>query len=144
MSRLFKNLLSLAAILIVCVFTLNVNAQEGKENERLYIYDERVPSFPGGEEALSKYLAENIIYPKEAKEKGIKGRVYLEFVINNDGSVTDVKVIRGAGNTSLDEEAARVVKNMPKWIPGKKGGKTVSGKFTLPVVFKLDKDKKNN
>jgi len=78
------------------------------------------------------------------KEKGIEGKVYLQFVINSDGSVTDVKIIRGLGNTSLDEEAIRVVKNMPKWIPGKQNGKVVDVQFTLPIVFKLDKDKKNN
>ena len=143
MKRLFLNLSSLAFVLMVCLFTLNVNAQEVKENEQVYGSGDP-PSFPGGDKALSKYLAESIIYPQEAKEKRIKGRVYLEFVINEEGSVTDVKVIRGTGNNSLDEEAVRVVKNMPKWIPGKKNGKAVSVKFTVPVEFKLTKKKKNN
>ena len=142
MKRLFLNLSSLAFVLMVCFFTLNVNAQEGKENEKVYTYVENPPSFPGGEKAFSKYLAENIIYPKEAKEKGIEGKVYLQFVINEEGSVTDVKIIRKSVNSSLDEEAIRVVKNMPKWIPGKQNGKVVKVQFTLPIVFKLDGDKK--
>jgi len=142
MKRLFLNLSSLAFVLMVCLFTLNANAQEVKETEQVYVYVENPPSFPGGEKAFSKYLAENIIYPKDAKEKGIEGKVYLTFVIDNEGSVIDVKVIRGAGNASLDEEAVRVVKNMPKWIPGKQNGKVVKVQFTLPIVFKLDGDKK--
>ena len=138
MKRLFLNLSSLAFVLMVCLFTLNVNAQEVKENELVYIYVENPPSFPGGEKALSKYLAENIIYPKDAKEKGIEGKVYLQFIINEEGSVTDVKIIRKSVNSSLDEEAIRVVKTMPKWIPGKQNGKIVKVQFTLPIIFKLD------
>lgn len=140
MKRLFRNLSSLAFVLMVCLFTLNVNAQEIKE--QIYTYVENPPSFTGGEKAFSKYLSENIIYPKEAKEKGIEGKVYLQFVINEEGSVNDVKIIRKSVNSSLDEEAIRVVKNMPKWIPGKQNGKVVKVQFTLPIVFKLDGDKK--
>jgi protein TonB len=142
MKRFFVNLSSLAFVLMACLFTLNVNAQEVKEKKQIYTYVENPPSFPGGEKALSKYFVENIIYPNDAKEKGIEGKVYLQFVINSEGSVTDIKVIRGAGNTSLDEEAIRVVKTMPKWIPGKQNGKIVDVQFTLPIVFKLDGDKK--
>ena len=142
MKRLFLNLSSLAFVLMVCLFTLNVNAQEVKEKDNVFEFVEDPPTFIGGEEALSNYLAKNITYPKEAKEKGIGGKVYLTFVIDNEGSVIDVKVIRGAGNTSLDEEAVRAVKNMPKWKPGKHKGKAVRVQYTLPIVFKLDGDKK--
>ena len=145
MKRLFVNLLSLAMFLIVCLFTFNANAQEVKENEKVIFYAETPPSFPGGEEALSKYLAENIIYPKEAKEKGIEGKVYVQFVINSEGLVRDVKVIRGAGDSSLDEEAIRAVKDMPKWIHKKHELEAVSVQYTLPIVFKMDgKNNKDN
>lgn len=143
MKKLFLNLSSLAFVLMVCLFTLNVNAQEGKGTERVFTTVEDPPSFPGREKALSNYLAKNIIYPKDARDKGIEGKVYVSFIINKEGSVTDVKVIRGVGK-GLDEEALRAVQNMPKWIPGKQKGKKVSVQYTLPIVFKLDKDEKLN
>jgi protein TonB len=97
---------------------------------------EDMPSFPGGEEALFKYLAQNIKYPQIAKEAGITGRVFVNFVIDKEGNVTDVKVLRGIGG-GCDEEAVRVVKNMPKWSPGKQRGKPVKVSYNLPIKFSL-------
>ena len=97
---------------------------------------EQMPAFHGGDAALRKYLAENTHYPEEAKEKGVQGRVVVNFVVEKDGSITDVKVVRGI-DPLLDKEAVRVVKTMPKWIPGKQSLVPVRVKYVLPVSFKL-------
>lgn len=94
------------------------------------------PEFPGGMEALIKYLSENIKYPEQAKKDKIQGKVYISFVVEKDGSVADAKVLRGIGG-GCDEEALRVVNAMPKWEPGKLQGTPVRVQFNLPIVFKL-------
>ena len=94
------------------------------------------PEFPGGMEALTKYLSENIKYPEQAKKDKIQGKVYISFVVEKDGSVADAKVLRGIGG-GCDEEALRVVNAMPKWTPGKQRNTPVRVQFNLPVVFKL-------
>lgn len=94
------------------------------------------PEFPGGMEGLYKYLAENIHYPEQAKTDQIQGRVFITFVVEKDGSISDAKVIRGIGG-GCDEEALRVVNAMPKWTPGKQLGEPVRVQFHLPIVFKL-------
>lgn len=98
---------------------------------------EKAPEFPGGQKALFKYLSENVKYPVMAQENGIQGKVVCQFVVNRDGSIVDIEVVRSAGDPSLDKEAVRVIKSMPKWKPGKQSGKTVRVKFTLPVNFRL-------
>lgn len=97
---------------------------------------EVMPEFPGGTESMMKFLVENIKYPKEAMDKGIAGRVFVEFVVEQDGSLSDVKVLRSV-DPILDNEAVRIVKTMPKWKPGTEGGKTVRVKYVLPIVFRL-------
>lgn len=94
------------------------------------------PEFPGGEEALYKYLAENIKYPVLAKEKGTQGRVYVTFVVEKDGSVTDAKVLRGVSE-EVDAEALRVINAMPKWKPGMQQGVPVRVQYNIPIIFKL-------
>lgn len=94
------------------------------------------PEFPGGMEALIKYLSENIKYPEQAKKDKIQGKVYISFVVEKDGSVADAKVLRGIGG-GCDEEALRVVNAMPKWTPGKQRNTPVRVQFNLPVAFKL-------
>lgn len=94
------------------------------------------PEFPGGVEALYKYLAENIKYPVLAKEKGTQGRVYVTFVVEKDGSVTDAKVLRGVSE-EVDAEALRVINAMPKWKPGMQQGVPVRVQYNIPIVFKL-------
>ena len=95
------------------------------------------PEFPGGDKALFKYLSENVKYPVMAQENGIQGKVVCQFVINKDGSIVDIEVVRSAGDPSLDKEAVRVIKSMPKWKPGKQRNQPVRVKFTLPVNFRL-------
>ena len=97
---------------------------------------EQMPSFPGGNSALMEYLQQNVKYPVVAQENGVQGRVVVSFVVEKDGSITDVKVVRSV-DPSLDKEAARVVKSMPRWIPGKQNGSAVRVKYNVPVSFRL-------
>lgn len=97
---------------------------------------EKMPSFPGGDVALFKFLGDNVKYPVIAQENGVQGRVICQFVVNKDGSIVDVEVVRSV-DPSLDKEAIRVIKSMPKWSPGQQRGKPVRVKYTLPVNFKL-------
>ncbi len=109
---------------------------EEEESDVIFMVVETSPSFPGGEQALFKYLSDNIKYPVIAQETGIQGRVVCQFVVNRDGSIVDVEVVRGV-DKSLDAEAVRVIKSMPKWSPGKQRGKAVRVKYSLPVNFRL-------
>lgn len=109
--------------------------EEGDEGEVFEIVEQN-PMFPGGNEALMKWLSKNLKYPASAQENGIQGRVLVQFVVNKDGSIVEPKVIRSV-DPALDKEAMRVVSAMPKWQPGKQRGKTVRVRFTLPVTFRL-------
>ena len=111
--------------------------EEEEEEEVIFVVVESMPEFPGGQQALFKFLSENVKYPVIAQENGIQGRVICQFVVNKDGSIVDVEVVRSGGDPSLDKEAVRVIKSMPKWKPGKQRGKTVRVKFTVPINFKL-------
>ncbi len=108
-----------------------------EENE-IFTIVEDMPSFPGGEAELFKYLGKSIKYPKMASEADISGIVYMTFVVGKDGSIKDVKVMRGIG-AGCDEEAIRAVKNMPKWKPGKHRGRAVEVQYNLPVRFTLSR-----
>lgn len=110
------------------------------EDDENYVFQvvEKQPEFPGGNEALMKYLGQNIKYPTVAAQNGIQGRVVCRFTVKRDGSVGDVEVVRKGDHPSLDREAIRVIESMPKWKPGQQRGKAVNCKFTLPVVFKLN------
>lgn len=97
---------------------------------------EQKPEFPGGEAEMYKWLGNNIVYPSAASEEGVQGRVVVEFVVGKDGSITNVRVVRPR-HPALDKEALRVVKSMPKWMPGRNNGQPVKVTYTLPVTFKL-------
>lgn len=111
---------------------------EPKQEEEQKVFDvvEQMPQFPGGPSALFEYLSKNIKYPVVAEENGVQGRVIVTFVVERDGSITDVKVVKSV-DPSLDKEARRVVSGMPHWIPGKQNGSAVRVKYTVPVTFKL-------
>ena len=111
--------------------------KEEEEEEVIFMVVESMPEFPGGQQALFKYLGENVKYPVIAQENGIQGRVVCQFVVNKDGSIVDVVVVRSSGDASLDKEAIRVINSMPKWKPGKQRGKPVRVKYTVPVNFRL-------
>ena len=109
------------------------------KEDTVYQIVEKMPQYRGGEEAMMKYVADNIKYPQEAKDKNISGRVFVSFVIEKDGSVNEVKVVRGIGG-GCDEEAARVIKGMPNWEPGKQKGKPVRVNYMMPINFKLNNE----
>lgn len=120
------------------VETEPVKAEAPKPEVENKVFDvvEQMPSFPGGQSALMSYLANNIKYPVVAQENGVQGRVVVSFVVERDGSITDVQVVRSV-DPSLDREAQRVVRSMPKWIPGKQNGQAVRAKYNVPVSFRL-------
>ena len=111
---------------------------EPPKEEETKVFDvvEQMPSFPGGQAALFQWLSNNIKYPVVAEENGVQGRVIVTFVVERDGSITDVRVVKSV-DPSLDKEAVRVTKSMPHWIPGKQNGSAVRVKYTLPVTFRL-------
>ena len=126
------------AILTLTLFSLNASAQKSETGmtDGAYQKVDVMPEFPGGDVALLKYIANNTIYPKEAKEKGIQGKVITRFMVKKDGSVSDVSVAQGV-NSALDNEALRVVKTLPSFTPGKLNGKTVPVWYMIPITFSL-------
>lgn len=110
--------------------------REEADDDNIYEVVEENAMFPGGENECYKWLSEHIKYPAIAQEQGIQGRVFVQFVVNRDGSIVDVKVLRSP-DPSLSKEAERVVKMMPKWKPARQGNKPVRSRFNLPVMFRL-------
>lgn len=108
-----------------------------EEENKVFDVVEQMPSFPGGNAAMMNYLSQNIKYPVIAEENGIQGRVIVQFVVGKDGHISDVRVAKSV-DPSLDKEAVRVVKGMPRWIPGKQNGQAVTVRYTLPVTFRLN------
>lgn len=118
-------------------FSEPVKVQEANvEEEKVFTIVEDDPQFPGGDAARIKYLSKNIDYPDMARESGIEGKVFVTFVVEKDGSVTGVRILRGIGG-GCDEEALKVVRNMPRWEPGKQRGRPVRVQFNLPINFRL-------
>ena len=107
-----------------------------QEENKVFDVVEQMPSFPGGNSALMEYLHNNVKYPVVAQENGVQGRVVVSFVVEKDGSITDVRVVRSV-DPSLDREASRVVSSKPRWIPGKQNGSAVRVKYNVPVSFRL-------
>lgn len=110
--------------------------EEETEEETIFTVVEESASFPGGMQELYKYVGSNLVYPQQARETGTQGKVFITFVVEKDGSLTDVKVLRDIGS-GCGEEAVRVVKSMPKWKPAKQRGKAVRMQFNLPISFTL-------
>ena len=133
----WRLLATLSVLAILLLVNTNAMAQNKKAaNDKVLEKAEVMPEFPGGEQAMMKFVADNVQYPQEARDKEISGRVLVSFVIEKDGSIADVKVVKGIGG-GCDEEAVRVVKAMPKWKPGKDKGKPVRVSYTMPFTFKL-------
>ena len=109
-----------------------VDPDEGK----VFLVVEEMPTFPGGEDEMLKYIARNIKYPPVARENNITGRVYVSFVVDKEGKIKEAKILRGIGG-GCDEEALRVVKSMPDWKPGRQNGRSVQVQYNLPVNFTL-------
>ena len=116
--------------------TVSPEAAGKEEKGEVFVAVEEQPLYPGGNAAMMKFLGDNIKYPVAAQKNGIQGRVITNFVVEKDGSLTDIKIVRGA-DPLLDAEAVRVIQSMPKWKPGTQKGQIVRVRFTLPVVFRL-------
>lgn len=117
--------------------SLNIISEEETGVSKIFMVAEKMPEFPGGQEALMEYLEKNLNYPEKLQEKGITGTVYVTFVVNKNGGIEDVRVLRSL-HPLLDKEAVRVVKSMPKWKPGEQRGKKVNIQYNLPIRFSLD------
>ena len=107
-----------------------------QKNEKVFDVVEQMPEYPGGMQALFEFLRQNIKYPEDAQKQKVEGRVLATFVVETDGSISNVEVAKHAF-PSLDNEAVRVIQAMPKWTPGKQGGKVVRVKYTVPINFSL-------
>lgn len=129
--------LKVALMMFVLLFSFMTSTAQTKKNDMLFSVVEVMPQYPGGQIAMLKYIMENIKYPEQAMKKGIQGRVVVSFIVEKDGRVSNVRLLRSV-ESSLDKEAVRVVKSMPKWSPGKQNGKPVRVRFNVPVMFKLN------
>ena len=108
----------------------------------IFVEYETWPEFPGGQQELLKYIQENLIYPKQALKKQIQGRSICQFIVEKDGSISHIQVVRSSGNKSLDRAAIRVIKTMPKWTPGRLQGKIVRTHYVIPVNFRIPNTEK--
>lgn len=138
-----KKIYLVVLLLGMTLLSFGQNVDEGNHEEESVelkrdLPDE-MPEFPGGFDKLAEYIQKNLEYPIMARESGIQGRVFVGFIVESDGTITHVEVVRGIGG-SCDEEAVRVIQCMPKWNPAKKDGKPVRCQFTVPIVFKLTGD----
>ena len=136
-TKRMKKLILMSLMAVFCLST--VSAQKtvvSKKNQKVFDVVEQMPKFPGGMEALFKYMAENMKYPEDAKKQQVEGRVLVQFIVETDGSVSNTEVLMRVF-PSLDAEAVRVISGMPKWIPGKQNGKVVRVKYTIPVSFRF-------
>lgn len=128
--------LKVALMMLVLLFSFMTSTAQTKKNDMVFDVVEVMPQYPGGPIAMLKYLMENIKYPEQAMKEGIQGRITVRFIVEKDGSISDVKPVLSV-HPLLNKEAVRVVKSMPKWSPGKHNGKPVRVRFNLPVMFKL-------
>ena len=144
-----KSLISLAALALVLAFACTdknisyqespdseLTAQTNPEDEIFTIVEEPPSPKEGGMPALYQYIGNTLRYPKEAKDQKVEGKVFVQFIIDKEGHVTDVEVVRGIGH-GCDKEALEVIKNAPDWNPGRQAGKPVNVKMVLPISFKL-------
>ena len=134
-----KKMILLSMMAVLCLMTANAQKTVvSQSNQNVYDQVEQMPEFPGGMPAMIEFLQTNIKYPKDAIKQDVGGKVMVMFVVETDGSISNVRVARKVF-PSLDKEAVRVVKAMPKWKPGKEKGRPVRVNFTLPVVFSTKK-----
>ena len=141
-----KALLAVPALIMLLFANCELKAQDTIDSQEdiwgdaLYHYVDVMPEFPGGNAALYEFIKQNLTYPKSAKEQGIEGIVYVWFIVETDGSITNIKIVQGL-NEELDAEALRVVNLMPNWKPGYRGPHPIGRvPYTLPIMFKLDKE----
>ncbi|MBQ5891053.1 MAG: energy transducer TonB [Bacteroidales bacterium] len=131
-------------LLLSAIFLTNIafcqNEVKVSDDDAIFFVVEVQPEFPGGMDSMYAYIVKNLKYPEAAKEKGIEGRVFVSFIIEKDGSISNILIKRAIGG-GCEEAAVEMIKNMPKWKPGKQRGKPVRFQFVLPIKFELPKDK---
>lgn len=132
-------LLLLSAILLTNMAFCQEENKVSVDDEVFVVVEEQA-EFPGGLDSMYAYIQKNLVYPELAKEKGIEGRVFVQFVIEKDGSISNILIKRAIGG-GCEEAVVEMIKNMPKWKPGKQRGKPVRFQFVLPIKFELPKDK---
>ena len=137
-----KKLTLILATLLMAAPYATAQEEDNNDAEDAVYTPEKRPEFPGGDQALFKFLSSNLKYPSDAKKEGIQGRVICQFTVNKDGSISDIQVLRSV-YPSLDLEAVRVISIMPKWEPGVQNGEKKRCKFKLPITFKLSTPKNN-
>jgi periplasmic protein TonB len=126
----------LPVILLIVIIPALSFSQNEINQDPVFTVVETEPVYPGGQEALMSFIKDNLVYPKEAKEKGVEGTVFASFIIEKDGSVSSLKIIKSVGS-GCDEEVLRVLNLMKKWKPGQQNGKKVRVQFNLPVKFSM-------
>ena len=132
-----KKLILMSFMVICCLMTANAQKTVGSQtNQRVYDEVKQMPEYPGGMPAMIEFLQTNIKYPEDAVKQKVEGRVMVQFVVETDGSISDVHVAKQVF-PSLDAEAIRVVQAMPNWVPGREKGKVVRVKYNLPIVFRM-------
>ena len=129
--------LKVALMMLVLLFSFMTSTAQTKKNDMVFDVVEVMPQYPGGPIAMLKYIMENMKYPEQAMKEGIQGRVTVRFIVEKDGSISDVRPVLSV-HPLLNKEAVRVVESMPKWSPGKQNGKPVRVRFNVPVMFKLN------
>jgi protein TonB len=128
--------------IIVLFFAINIGYSSDllsfspPDSSMVYDFPEKMAQFPGGSNAMEAFIRKNLVYPIELQKAGIQGKVYMQFIVERDGSLTSIQVRRGA-DPQLDAEAIKVIEKMPNWIPGSMRGKLVRVKQTIPIVFSL-------
>ena len=129
--------LKVALMMLVLLFSFMTSTAQTKKNDMVFDVVEVMPQFPGGQIAMLQYIMKNIKYPEQAMKEGIQGRVAVSFIVEKDGSISNVRPVHSV-HSLLNKEAVRVVESMPKWTPGKQNGKPVRVRFNVPVMFKLN------
>ena len=134
-----KKLLILLLLIVAANagFTMSNTVNESQDSSMVYDFPEQMAHFPGDADAMDIFIRKNLYYPPKLKAAGVQGKVYIQFIVVKDGSISNITIRRGCQNAELDQEAVNVIKKMPNWIPGTIRGKKVRVKQTVPVKFSL-------
>lgn len=135
-----KRFLLLLSAILLTNMAFCQEEKKGSVDDEVFVVVEEQAEFPGGLDSMYAYIQKNLKYPEKAKAEGIEGRVFVSFIIEKDGSISNVKILRAIGG-GCEEAVVEMIKNMPKWKPGKQRGKPVRFQFVLPIKFELPKDK---
>ena len=115
-------------------FSMDVNPIP-QDSSMVYDFPEKLAQYPGGADAMDQFIRQNLVYPEDLKNAGVQGKVYVQFIVEKDGTITNITVRRSSRNERLDQEAIKVIEKMPNWVPGSVRGKKVRAKQTVPIQF---------